>query len=211
MAICARPPRTVAIAIPAMWWQTDRLHQRDDQERAQDGHHVEHRGGQRRQKEPVQRVQHPHHRDRDRDGRQKRHHDPGQLRRERELPRQSRELGARTQSYRVIEMPDVITGDRRREQDARTTIAPVATSSVLMTRLPRRHAASRPRVWRVFVNVGTKAAVMAPSAKRSRTRLGTRNATLKASMAGVAEAPNSSPTPFRGRPPAAGSPSWRYR
>ena len=73
---------------------------------------------------------------------------------------------------------------------ARTTIAPVATSSALMTRLPRRHAASRPRVWRVFVNVGTKAAVMAPSAKRSRTRLGTRNATLKASMAGVAEAPN---------------------
>ncbi len=73
---------------------------------------------------------------------------------------------------------------------ARTTIAPVTTSSVLMTRLPRRHAASRPRVWRVFVNVGTKAAVMAPSAKRSRTRLGTRNATLKASMAGVAEAPN---------------------
>jgi hypothetical protein len=38
-----------------------------------------------------------------------------------------------------------------------TTITPVTISRALMTRLPRRHAASRPRAWRVLVNVGTKA------------------------------------------------------
>ena len=36
------------------------------------------------------------------------------------------------------------------------------------------------------VKVGTKAALIAPSANRSRTMFGTRNATLKASMASLA-------------------------
>ena len=53
-----------------------------------------------------------------------------------------------------------------------TTRAPVTSSSALITRLPRRHAASRPRLVRVRVKVGTKAAVIAPSAKRSRSRFG---------------------------------------
>ena len=65
----------------------------------------------------------------------------------------------------------------------RTTRTPVTTSSELMTRLPRRQAASRPRSASVRVKVGTNAAVIAPSANRSRSRLGTRNATLKASIA----------------------------
>ena len=59
-----------------------------------------------------------------------------------------------------------------------------------MTRLPSRQAASRPRSVSVRVNVGTKAAVIAPSANRSRSRLGMRNATLKASIAGPVLAPN---------------------
>ena len=41
-----------------------------------------------------------------------------------------------------------------------------------MTRLPRRHAASRPSRGQVRVNVGTNAAVIAPSANRSRTQVG---------------------------------------
>ena len=73
----------------------------------------------------------------------------------------------------------------------RTTSAPVTSSSELMTRLPRRQAASRPRSVSVRVKVGTNAAVIAPSANRSRSRLGTRNATLKASISGPALAPNS--------------------
>ncbi len=72
------------------------------------------------------------------------------------------------------------------------TRTPVTTSRALMTRLPRRHAASRPRVASRRVNVGTKAALIAPSAKRSRTRLGMRNATLNASIAGPPLAPKSS-------------------
>ena len=60
----------------------------------------------------------------------------------------------------------------------RTTKVPVARTSALMTRLPSRQAGSRPSSASRRVNVGMNAAVIAPSAKRSRTRLGTRNATL---------------------------------
>ena len=68
----------------------------------------------------------------------------------------------------------------------RTDNVPVMTSSALMTRLPSRQACSRPRVSRVRVNAGTNAAVIAPSAKRSRSRFGIRKATLKASIAALA-------------------------
>ncbi len=75
-----------------------------------------------------------------------------------------------------------------------TTRMVVISSSALMTRLPRRQAASRPREASVRVNVGTKAAVIAPSAKRSRTRLGMRKATLNASIAGPVLAPKRAAT-----------------
>ena len=71
----------------------------------------------------------------------------------------------------------------------RTTRTPVATSRALMTRLPSRQALSRPCVVRVAVNVGTNAAVIAPSANRSRRRFGTLNATLNASISGPLAAP----------------------
>ena len=64
----------------------------------------------------------------------------------------------------------------------RMTATVVRISSTFITRLPRRHAASRPWPVSVRVNVGTNAAVIAPSANRSRRRLGMRNATLKASI-----------------------------
>src|SRR4051812_6260340 len=60
---------------------------------------------------------------------------------------------------------------------------PVDTSSALMTLLPRRHAAGLPPRVNSRMNTGTNAALIAPSAKRSRTRFGMRNATLNASIA----------------------------
>ena len=63
-----------------------------------------------------------------------------------------------------------------------STSTPVIRRSAFTTRLPRCHAASRPSVVSARVNVGTNAAVIAPSAKRSRNRFGIRNATLKASI-----------------------------
>src|SRR4051812_36730368 len=62
------------------------------------------------------------------------------------------------------------------------TRIPVATSNALIVLFPRRHAAGGPSVVSVRVNVGMKAALMAPSAKRSRSRLGTREATINASI-----------------------------
>ena len=66
----------------------------------------------------------------------------------------------------------------------------VTRTSAFITRLPTRKAASLPCVVSVRVKVGTKAAVIAPSAKRSRNRLGMRNATLNASICMLALAPN---------------------
>ena len=71
-----------------------------------------------------------------------------------------------------------------------TTSTPVTIRSAFITRLPSRQAASLPFSVSVRVNVGTNAAVIAPSANRSRSRFGTRNATLKASICGLALAPN---------------------
>src|SRR5258706_3068451 len=65
----------------------------------------------------------------------------------------------------------------------RMTRAPVTRRSALMTLLPSRHADSLPPAVSCRVNTGTNAALIAPSANRSRTRLGIRNATLKASIA----------------------------
>jgi len=59
-----------------------------------------------------------------------------------------------------------------------TTMSPVARSSALTTRFPSRQARSRPSFVSVRVNVGTNAALIAPSANRSRTRFGIRNAML---------------------------------
>ncbi len=69
---------------------------------------------------------------------------------------------------------------------ARTTITPVTTTSALRTALPSRQARSRPSVARVLLKVGTSAALIAPSANRSRTRFGTRNATRNASIESLA-------------------------
>ena len=63
-----------------------------------------------------------------------------------------------------------------------TVMIPVTTMRPVMTIRPSSHAASLPLVWSSRVKVGTKAALIAPSAKRSRTRLGSRNATLYASI-----------------------------
>ena len=58
------------------------------------------------------------------------------------------------------------------------TTASVANTRALITILPRRHARSRPSRVSVRVNVGTNAALIAPSANRSRTRFGILKATL---------------------------------
>src|SRR5207244_6095420 len=64
----------------------------------------------------------------------------------------------------------------------RTTVAPVASSSAFKTLVPRCHAPARPSLARRRVKVGTNEALMAPSANRSRTRLGMRKATTNASI-----------------------------
>ena len=61
------------------------------------------------------------------------------------------------------------------------TRTPVTRINALMTELPRVQARSRPCSVSCLVNVGTNAALIAPSAKRSRTRLGMRPATRNAS------------------------------
>ena len=60
---------------------------------------------------------------------------------------------------------------------------------VTMSWRPNAQASASPRFSRYSVKVGTKADDMAPSANRSRSRFGIRNATLKASVA--RPAPNS--------------------
>ncbi|CUQ66434.1 protein of unknown function [Candidatus Nitrospira inopinata] len=58
--------------------------------------------------------------------------------------------------------------------------------SVVKTALASSHTSCLPRVVRYSVKTGMKAEDMDPSANSSRSRLGTRNATKKASAAGVA-------------------------
>src|SRR5512138_244329 len=60
---------------------------------------------------------------------------------------------------------------------------PVTTSSALIALLPSRQAAVRSPEASCCMKTGTNAAVIAPSANRSRTTFGIRKATLKASMA----------------------------
>ncbi len=69
---------------------------------------------------------------------------------------------------------------------ARTTITAVTMTSALMTELASRHDRSRPCKVSWRVNVGMKAALIAPSANRSRTRFGMRLAMRKASLASPA-------------------------
>ena len=66
---------------------------------------------------------------------------------------------------------------------AASTRTPVIMTSALISCVPSRHAASRPSVVSRCVKVGTNAALIAPSAKRSRIRLGIRKATTYASIA----------------------------
>src|SRR4051812_14613639 len=56
-------------------------------------------------------------------------------------------------------------------------------SRAFTTLAPSRHAAGVPSLVSVRVNVGTNAALIAPSENRSRRRFGMREATTKASMA----------------------------
>ena len=97
-----------------------------------------------------------------------------------------------------------------------TTHRPSSTSSsVDISWRPSFHASSSPRVWWTAVKVGTNAEDIAPSANRSRSRLGMRNATLKASVA--KPAPNStaitcsraSPSTRDSRVAAPTVPAWR--
>jgi hypothetical protein len=69
---------------------------------------------------------------------------------------------------------------------AASTSTPVTATSAFITELPSCQARARPSVASVRLKVGTSAALIAPSAKRSRTRLGTRNATRKASIESLA-------------------------
>ena len=62
-----------------------------------------------------------------------------------------------------------------------STSAPTTTSNSDTTVPASRHAASGPRLRRTSAKVGTKALESAPSAKRSRSRLGMRKAKTKAS------------------------------
>src|SRR4029079_2168501 len=64
-----------------------------------------------------------------------------------------------------------------------TTSMPVTTSSALITLLPSPHADVRSPDASCRMKTGTNAALIAPSANKSRTRFGIRKATLKASMA----------------------------
>jgi hypothetical protein len=58
----------------------------------------------------------------------------------------------------------------------------VTTSSAFNTLLPSRQAACLPSTVSTRVKVGTNAALIDPSANRSRTRFGIRNATMNASI-----------------------------
>ena len=69
---------------------------------------------------------------------------------------------------------------------AATTSVPVTRINAFSTELPSCQARSRPSMVRALLKVGTSAALIAPSANRSRSRLGTRNATRNASMASPA-------------------------
>src|SRR6266849_5587130 len=62
-----------------------------------------------------------------------------------------------------------------------SVMVPTTIASVFTTRLARRHAAASPRCSSRQVKVVTKAAERAPSANRSRSRFGMRNAATKAS------------------------------
>ncbi len=96
-----------------------------------------------------------------------------------------------------------------------THSASSTTSSVDMSWRPRAHASASPRRSRTSVKVGTNADDIAPSANRSRSRLGMRNATLNASVA--SPAPNriamtcsrASPSTRESRVAAPTTPAWR--
>ena len=83
--------------------------------------------------------------------------------------------------------PGAIQGTRRSAKRMPSRqITETVTRRKLMTRLASRIAASGPcRSW-TCVRVGTNAALIAPSAKRSRSRFGIRKATWKASTANPA-------------------------
>ena len=79
------------------------------------------------------------------------------------------------------------------------TSAPVTVTSAFRSWLASRHAAVRPSCVSRRMKAGTKAALIAPSANRSRSRLGIFVATLKASIA--LPAPNSAASTWsRSRP-----------
>jgi sRNA-binding protein len=116
--------------------------------------------------EAVERVQHAHEGRRDGDHHEERQHQPREQDRQLELARHLGEAAG--------EHPD----QRRREHHPEDHEQPRGEQERVTTWRPSRHAASLPSRVSVRVNVGTNAALIAPSAKRSRTRLGMRNATL---------------------------------
>ena len=72
--------------------QAERGHQRNERERTDDRHHVEHRRRERRDEVVMERVQHAHERGGQRDQRQRGHHDARELNRQREFGRFGRVL-----------------------------------------------------------------------------------------------------------------------
>ena len=135
--------------------QAEPRHRRHQREAGEDRRDVEHRRRQRRDEEASQRVEHPHHRHGNRDGREEGHHDLRQPRRQLELALDVGEAGLRrtskpsscsghdVRSPVVIRL--VIGAAKRMPRSDRTT---VTRSSALMTRLPSRQAASRPRLFK---------------------------------------------------------------
>ena len=111
----------------------------------------------------MERVQHPHQRRRQRDERQRRQHDARELHGERELARRSRvNLSSANSRDERLGEDDAENHERAGDDDERV--------DDVVAQPPRRRPCRR-RV-RCRVNVGTKAALIAPSANRSRSRLG---------------------------------------
>ena len=131
---------------------------------------VEKSGCQGRHAESVGGVQHAHGLRRQRDQQQEREHDARH----------------RSRPVRICRAPPRNPGASRctsdgREDHAQRAHAPTTMIIAVATRFARRAASSLLRVARYSVKVGTKALDSAPSANRSRVRLGMRKPSMNAS------------------------------
>ena len=141
--------------------------ERQHEQPADDRDHVERRRRQRGDEEAPVGVEHPHRDRRHRDQRQEREHDAREPDRERRAS--GRRLRARSRRRRRVRT----RSPARRSRSSRGAGSP-APAARPGTRAPRPRARAR------AVKVGTKAEASAPSAKKSRSRLGIRNARTNA-------------------------------